>query len=217
VGYTKDEVELFELITRILCDYTPDIGIDAVCIFGETVENERSMLEEAAGIFHSGIARSVAITGFEGTHSGNLNCSSGEELKNKLIDEFLVADGLIRLFPLSKKLPPCTDAEAIGLVEYATKQGLESLVLTLPPLHQVRGMISLISAVLKAGSSLKVYSIPALAPLWTENVMHSQSAPRAPRHAQFGGELAKLIRYMEKGNHMSPREILDYLNQRDNV
>lgn len=211
--YANSEVELFELITRILCDDIPAAQVNAVCVFAQTVENEMPMLETAASAFRGG-SRYVAVSGYVGMESVCLKVHGFFALAQKLVD-LGVRESAILQFPLSKKLPPCTDAEAMGLVEYATKQGWKSLALTLPPLHQVRGMVSLISAVVKAGSPLRVYGTPSYAPSWTEVVFHSESEPRAPRHAQFAGELRKLKRYLEQGSHMSPGEVLDYLNLRD--
>ncbi len=100
-------------------------------------------------------------------------------------------------------------------MEFAKKQGWKSLIVTVPPLHQVRAFISTVSAAIKYYPELKVYSMPAEALPWTEEVIHSQSAPRARRRAQFSGELAKLAKYWKKGDHSSPDEILDYLDRRD--
>ncbi len=211
--YTEQEYKLFELVTRILCDPLPET-VDAVAIFGETFENEDSMLNAAARCVQKDRARFIAVSGEEGDHKGEFRVSSGKEYEEILVTRGVPRNKLVS-FPLSTKFPPSTDAEAIGLVEYADRAGWTSIIVTVPPLHQVRAFISTVSAVLKANSPLRVYSFHGGLLSWTEEVFHSQSAPKAPRHEQFEGELGKLIRYAGKGDHASPEEILAYLNRRD--
>ena len=211
--YVSEE-KLFEIITRILCDCIPLTLIDAVCFFGQTTENDEPMIMSAANIQVDGLARLVAVTGFGGEKNGIFEVRSSKSFANEIM-KFGVAPENIVSFPLSKKFPPCTDAEAIGVVEFAKTQGWRSIAVTVTPLHQVRAFISTVSAAIKYYPELKVYSMPSEALPWTEEVIHSQSAPRAKRSEQFGGELAKLAKYSGKGDHVSPDEILAYLNRRD--
>ncbi len=211
--YASPEM-LFELIARILCDSIPGNPADAVCIFGQTTENDMVMLESAADIQKFGRAELVAVTGYEGLKKDEFEVRSSEKFASLLMN-LGVPEKDIVFFPLSDKFPPCTDAEAVGVVEFAKSQGWKSLIVTVPPLHQVRAFISTVSAAIKWYPELRVYSMPAAAPSWTEEVIHSQSAPRARRSAQFAGELAKLAKYCEKGDHFSPAEITEYLDRRD--
>lgn len=208
------EAVIFELVARILCDCVPNEPTDAVCFYGQTTENDTPMIESAAFIHMNGAARLVAITGFAGEKNGSFEVRSSKSFANEIMKLGVASENIIS-FPLSKKFPPCTDAEAVGVIEFAKSQGWKSIIVTVPPLHQVRAFISTVSAAIKYYPELKVYSIPSEALPWTEEVIHSQSAPRAKRSEQFGGELAKLAKYSGKGDHVSPDEILAYLNRRD--
>jgi hypothetical protein len=207
---------LFELVARILCDSIPPGSVDAVCFFGQTTENDTPMLESAARIQRAGLANLVAVTGFKGekNEEKGFEVRSCEAFTAKLV-ELGVDPANIVGFPLSAKFPPCTDAEAIGVVEFAKERGWKSLIVTVPPLHQVRAFISIVSAAIKYYPELMIYSVPAEALPWTQEVIHSQSAPRARRSAQFAGELAKLEKYWLKGDHSSPDVILAYLDTRE--
>ncbi len=81
------------------------LPIDAVCIFGQTTENDIPMLESAARIQIAGIAELVAVTGFKGEKNGVFEVRSSDAFK-KMLTEFGVPKENLISFPLSDKLPP---------------------------------------------------------------------------------------------------------------
>ena len=118
-------------------------------------------------------------------------------------------------FPLATEIPPCTDAEARGLVRFAKERGWKSLVIVVPPFHAVRAFVSTVSPAIREYPELKVYSHPSQAPSWTEEVMCFQGMPRGKRASFIPKEFEKMERYLATGSHLAPEEILAYLDRRD--
>jgi hypothetical protein len=208
------QVELFQLVTRILCDTRPEVPADAICIFVESAENETVVIESAERLWKSGIASNIALSEYPGCDNGGLKCSGYKMLVRRLISRGVSARA-IHVFPLSSDLPACTDAEARGLTYYSESRGWKNLVLTTPPMHQFRGMVSLVSAIVKASADIWAWSVPADARDYSAEVMFSQSAPRDKRVNLLASEIAKVILYFRNGDHLSASDVLSYFSSRD--
>lgn len=208
------EEDLFKVTTRILCDVRPSHGLDAICLVTETGENEAASIETAAEAWKLGAAGSIAISGYVGAHTREFTVPGYESVKKRLIEHGVAADA-IYVFPLAADLPPSTDAEARGCIAYAAEKGWKYIGIVAPPLHQVRTVISVVSACVKAQAPIQVYSMPAPAPSWVTSVIHSESDPRAKRIDHLSIELAKIKRYETIGLHISYKELLSYFDRRD--
>lgn len=207
--------ELFALLTRIYCDTLPRGVTDAVCFVSETVENEAAAIESAACIWHKGLARHVAVSGYLGCDKGDLRVSGYKAYMRRLID-LGVRRECIHVFPLSNDLPACTDSEMRGLVFYSHFMSWRTLIVTAPPLHQFRAFMSLTSPLVKnTDQDISVWNVVGPAEDYSEEIVFSQSAPRDSRDNLLGSEIEKVVRYFEKGDHISAREALDYLVRRD--
>ena len=78
--YSPREEMLFELLARIFRDTPPDRA-DAIAIYGQTVENENSMLECAANHWLKNGARLIAVTGFGDANQGEFQVSSSHSYR----------------------------------------------------------------------------------------------------------------------------------------
>lgn len=161
-------------------------------------------------LFEAGVKKIAVSAGYS---LGESIVSTFKEIQETLCALRVPRKAIVQ-FPLSKKLHPCTDAEAIGLVDFAKEQGWKSVYLVAPPLHQFRAFYSLASAIIKAGSDLIVWNWVCDVRGWDEEIIHSQSAPRDKRLNLLDGELEKIERYFRKGDHVSAREALEYIASR---
>ena len=171
-------------------------------------------MDRATELYQSGMASKIAVCGYTGKVTEGFVVSSGAQYKQNLVQCGIPEEAVV-LFQLATEIPPSTDAEARGVVRLAKKLGWQSLFVVVPPLHAVRAFVSTVAPTVREYPELMVYSYPARTPNWTEGVWHSETAPKARRTDQLPGELAKMMKYYEKGDHLSIRDVLDYLDHRD--
>jgi len=101
-------------------------------------------------------------------------------------------------------------------VQNAKKLEYENVVIVSAAFHQVRALLSDVSAVLKTASKLRIFSAVARTDSWTERRRNLQNTPPASWLEELNStEWEKLKRYYEKGDHCSFAEVLEYLNLRD--
>jgi len=215
--FAQREGDLFEVTLRVLMDSPSCISADAGYLLGQTRDNDDEPLSELLEAWKRDDLDYVLLEDI-GTH--NLPVGSVvtgfDDWRNRLISMGAQADAIVRVPPALDLLPCCTDAEVIGLVRVAKERGWKSVYLFAPALHRFRAFVSTVSAIRRVGYELLVYSQPQIfVQNWQEIVVHSQSAPRDTRKSQVAGELAKVERYCAKGDHVTAREVLDYLDWRD--
>ncbi len=204
-----------EVAIRILCDYCPRSVVDVGVVFGETAENDRVALEGSASLYQRRKILKVALTMFPGEKKGEFLMRGFDAWRKDLLTLGVLRRDVVA-FGLSKDFPPCTDAEAIGFVDFAKKKGYRSTYIIAPPIHRIRAFISLVSATIKAGYDLRVYSYSTETQDWTREACFSfQTLPKGSRAKQLAYEFEKRRIYFEKGDHVSHRELLRYLDRRD--
>ncbi len=211
--FTTDLLELNALNHRILRDEPPPREIDAICFFGQTQENDRIALE-AISKFQDDFQCPVLVGICDPIKKNGLVVRGSKAWKEDLI-EFEVKKEDIVLYPMSQKFPPSTDAEAWGMIPLIKDNNWRYLLVTVPPLHACRAFVSFVSACNKNKlDKVNVWSAPSEAPPWDEDVFHSGSMPSAPRVDQISGEFSKMMAYCAKGDHITAREVLEYLRKR---
>ncbi len=204
--------ELDELITRILSDTAPRGKVDAAYLFGETADEEASVLKAGVFLYGMGPARRIALCGAGKDHA----FPGVKNWTGKLVTMGIPQKDIYAV-PLSKEFPPSTHAEAFGLVPYAAARGWKNIYVVAPPLHQLRAFITTVSAVIRKKSPLRVYSFPGFPQSWEEYIAHSQGIQKKARSEFFSEELKKIEKYYRKGDLVSAEEVLKYLNKRDKV
>jgi len=207
--FTTDIVEYARLAHRVLCDEPPPDEIDAICFFGQTEENDMFALRAIAKRWQKHQCL-VLVGTCERIERGGL-IVRGSDAWVSTLEELGVHPGSILVYPMSDKLPPSTDAEALGMVEAIRENSWTRFVIVVPPLHAIRAFVSLVSACVKSGLDVAIWSAPATAPAWDEDVFHSGSMPSAPRVDQIAGEFGKIMAYCAKGDHLTAAEVLEWL------
>lgn len=201
---------LDELVTRVLCDTAPDGSVDTAYLFGETKDNQESVLKAGALLYLTGPAEKIAICGLaEG--SGYPGVLSWRE---KLISLAVPEEDILEV-PPAPDFPPSTHAEALGLARFAKLHKWKSIYVIAPPLHQLRAFVTTVTEALKEYPEFLIYSFPGVPQNWEEHIVHSQGIQKGTRSELLAEELKKIEKYYKKGDLLSAEEILKYLNWRD--
>lgn len=209
-GFCETEEEWFELLTRILCDVGPLGTADLIYLFAQTEDNEDSVIEKGFSLWNKGIGHTIGICamekklGYSGMEKWFFRIRSKSACKPKVIG-----------VKLDQSLPPCTDAEALGLIKLTKHKDWRTILIVAPPLHQVRVFVSTVSAAVREAVNVRIYSCVGESENWLQKVVHSQGVTTGKRKDLLKGELDKILKYHQKGDLVSAKEILSYLNQRD--
>lgn len=194
-------------IVRALADYLPTT-LDAIYLFGETFDNQHSVLDRAAKLyFHYGKTASLCIPGGN-THCGYLGESIWRD-KLRLED---IPDSKIVSIALPEKSH--THLEAIALIHYAKKNKWRKVAIVAPAFHLPRCFLNTISIVLQEYPELKVYACPGNYLDWDGIATHSQGILRAARSQLVAEEIERIRRYTAKGDLVPITKALEYLNAR---
>lgn len=206
----KDQEKLFELARRIFCDVEPNGYADAVYLFGQTSDNEDSVLDIGAWLWHQRKAERIGMCGGE-ARTGYPGFIKWQE---KLLDQGIREESIVSIMvPPEINLNTLTEANA--LVEYAKEHKWESVYITASPFHQLRAFLTTVSVLLRSYPALKVYSKPGRMLPWNELVRHSQGTTVGTRKELLLGELERIQRYQKKGDIVSFDEVFSYLGERD--
>jgi hypothetical protein len=203
------EYELAELIMRIFSDIEPLVKADAVYIFSETPDNEDSGIDMASFLHHKGKAELVTVLG-----QVTPNSEYPRIWIKKLIERNVPRNAIVPV-PFPEDIFAHTHTEAVQTVSYAKNNNWKMLYVTAAPAHLLRSFVEIVSVALRIYPKLRIYCKPGDALSWTERVDHSQSVGRGQRFDFVASELDKIKKYREKGDLASGKEILEYLNRRD--
>ncbi len=219
--FCSDFFVFFELLNRVLRDNLPSGGVTAGVLFGETTENDGLQIETLAELYKQKRISYIGVSGFEGIKKSPLFLRGYEGWKEKLIEIGIPEIHLVR-YELSHTkydgktpLPPCTDGESMEVIKLARERGWKSLAVVTSPFHSVRTFISMVTATRRLNPGLRVYNYPSHTPDWLTEVACSQSAPKDKRANTLKTELEKIENYCQKGDLLTAKEILEYLNQRN--
>ena len=202
--------ELDELVTRVFCDTAPKTPADVAYLFGETADNESSVLVAASLMWKLGRTKLIALCG----HSGGRGYPGFDNWKEKLVGLGVPAKKIIGV-SLSRDFPPSTHAESFGLVRYAKDNDWKIIYVVAPPIHQLRAFVTVVTAVLRERSPLLIYNFVGIPQRWEEHIIHSQGVQEGTRSELLVGEMKKIEKYYKKGDLVSGEEALKYLDKRD--
>lgn len=219
--FTTDFVERSTLDHRILRDSKPPTAIDAILFFGQTHENDRSPLAAIAERWKK-YACPVLVGACDPIRNGPFVVRGSDTWVQDLMEYGVDRDSII-VYPMSKKFPPSTDAEAWGMIEAGVgKFSWKKLVITVNPLHAVRAFVTLLSACVKNGledvciwSALSDWDTSSeTSSPWDEDVCYSGGQLKTSRENHIVVDATKLMTYCLKGDHLTARQVLEYLRSR---
>lgn len=209
--FTACEAKFLELAVRILCDDTPPKMPDLTYLYGETIDNETSVLSRGAMIYHNGftpllgVCDGNTISGYPGFCRWNDILTNYFGIKKETIMPIRV--------PYEINVNTLTETEA--LVSLAKHFDWKHILIVAPPFHQIRCFATTASVALKNYPELKVYNMPGTSQGWNKKARHSQGTLTGKRFEFIHTELKRLNKYYKKGDLLSCQEILEYLRNRD--
>lgn len=203
-------MHLEELLVRVLSDSPiPWDSVDGVYLFGETQDNESSVLDRAARIWMKTRCQILVCDG-ETDHG-----YPGYKLwREGLIMRSVPSQWIFPIHTLYE-IGVNTLTEAQSLVREAGKNQWKTLVISAAPFHQLRAFITTVSVLLKESPLLRVYNQVGLPLSWNETARHSQGILTRKRSELIHSEFERIERYHQKGDLISPEEVLAYLEERD--
>lgn len=211
-------LEILELDQRTAYDVRPP-KTDAIYLFGEMPDNEESPLLEGLRAYLLGDTLKVALLErIQVPHWPNQRQKWAQTLTTGGVQrENIIIIPVLKdwSFADPKKWPLNTYSELVCAIEYAKIHQWKKIGVTAAPFHQLRAFVTAVSVALRLYPEIKVYSRPGNPLSWTQEVVHSQGILRATRSQLIKHELDRIERYHIKGDLVSAREVLDYLNQRD--
>lgn len=200
-----------ELIIRTLCDTLPSGPADAVFLFGQTADNQRSVFTAAAYLLQHNLAKKVMFLRTEA-----MSGYPGFEAWRQEIVQFGMQPGQIEPVPAATGTSQLnTRIEAEAMVHHAREKNYQQVIVTASPFQQPRAFMAAVTAAQLHYPSLKVYSYPGKALPWTEEVKHSQGKVKGSRAGLVTGEIERIHKYNAKGDLAEVEEVLRYLNERD--
>lgn len=199
-----------EMTMRILYDTVP-LRAGIAYLFGETAENQASILVRGAKLYHRGAVKKLAIpglpavAGFPGCEGWMVELETlGVPRKNVISVPWTSREGSFN-----------TLTEAEDLVSMLTGSGCPSVIIVGAPFHQIRCFLSVLGFVQKRNPRMKIYSLPGVILPWTEEVVHSQGKVRGTRASLIVIEMIMTLVYTLKGDLPRTSVALHYLNERD--
>lgn len=201
---------MFELMTRVLCEsQVPWRDIDGVYLFGQTSDNEDSVLNMAVEI-HTLLRKRIFLCDGETGHG----YPGFPMWQKKLLARGVGEDSIFPIrTPYEKNIN--THSEAESLVGFAKSNDWEKAVVVAPPFHQLRAFITAVSVAVREYPELQIWSCVGTPLDWGTRVRHSQGTTVGTRIELLAGELARIHKYYEKGDLISAGDVLSYLNRRD--
>jgi hypothetical protein len=202
--------DLLALAIRIFADPAPATPTDGTYVFGQTPDNEASVLDTACRLIAAGHTAAILVAGSvpRSGYPGDV------EWRARLAERGIV-DGMVHSAPTDEHPLLSTLSEAESLVRFARAAGMRSVHVVGTPFHHLRAVITTVSVALREHPALRVYSAPGAPLAWDTHVRHSQGVLEAPRALLIDTELERIVRYTAKGDLVPAREVLAYLDARD--
>ncbi len=198
-----------ELLTRVLCDSWSQTPADGVYLYCQTESSQQSVFRAALDLLDNSLTSKVLIlqssakSGYPGFPKWS------ERLEKSGLDR-----GQIEGVEIGETATLNTLIESEALVRYALRREYHSLFVVAPPFQQLRAFMTAVTVALREYPQLLIYSYPAVAMPWQEEVLHSQGTLRATRNELIRTELERIDTYQQKGDLALFEQVLAYLNKR---
>jgi hypothetical protein len=198
-----------ELLTCILGDKEHYKG-DAVYLFSQTSDNQRSVLEAGYSLWRRGRVSKIALCDGETEHG-----YPGYEAWRKELMRLGTLPYVIEPVPFVGNVNTLSESEA--LVRHAKESGWQRIYVSGALFDHLRCFMTAVSSALRADpiTPLKIYSCPGVMLPWKEYVRHSQGTLVASRLQLISIGFGKIEEYQRKGDILPNIEILSYLLERD--
>ncbi len=195
---------------RILCEPELSEDADITYLFGQTPDNEKSVLLKAVEIYGK---KQTKLIGFSTEKEGSAGYAGFQHYKDCLAATGVPEKAIIGIDLLTENYNTLSEAEA--LVRETKKQRWNKIYVTAPAFHLPRVFITTVSVAFREYSQLKVYSQLGFPLSWGQKVKHSQGTTIGMRSELITGEFERIDRYRAKGDLISLEKVFRYLDWRD--
>lgn len=212
--------EFAEYLYAISHDRIPErIHLDAVYVFGETIDNQRIGVLPAAKLYQEGKADKVLICG----GVARKGYSGAPKVRELLIEAGVPEEKITEVeIPVpDEQFHSKSEAEAV--VAFCKEHSVNNIAVAAPVFHLPRTFASIISAALETGAddAINAWAVQGTVPgeekadWWKEKALHSQGKAHDSRIKLFQGELDRIYDYYTKGWLKSWGDIQAYMQRRD--
>jgi hypothetical protein len=203
---------IVELLTRVLCDSQPEKPVDGIYLNCQTKSSQDVVFQTAKFLLDKPYTSKALIL-----HTGEKSGYPGFEKWYKQMQETGIHQEQIEGVECRETASINTLIESEALVRFALRRKYSSITIVAPPFQQLRAFITAVTVTLKKYPQLRIYSYPAIAMPWQEEVTHSQGTLKAIPSKLIHAELERIDTYQKKGDLSMFEPVLAYLNQRQEV
>jgi hypothetical protein len=209
----QEMAQFYELSKRILQEGEhPPKRADIIYLFGETSDNEESVLAVAKDFDGP-----IALVGHDDTQSSGF--PGFGSWREKLVASGIAPERIVPIFgsfdyDREHRFRGNTMTEALAFIDYAKTHSLRSAVVVAPAFHLTRCFAMTVSVALRDYPELNIY--PALGKALAEDgdVAHSQGVMRGTRIQIRRKDLARLGRWQEQNGIPAAEEAARTLDGR---
>lgn len=223
--WCDDPGDLFKLMTVVMNDDAPKRPTEAAYLFGNTPEVEDSVLQSAARLIKNGETRQLVVLRlqpgyYEGPDRRVASYADFAIWREKLLMLGVGDDPIIPIMSPPAKMPgeqpplSHTHTEAERFVETARRNRWDTVHVVASPYHVARCFTNIVSFVTKRQLPISVYAAPTVNQPWFGEALLQQGLSRGTRYDGIAGEWSRINRWHEKGDLISCREVLQYIEQR---
>jgi len=201
--------QTIELLMRLFSDPPPSQPADFAFMFGQTVDNQHSVLQRACELLNEGRVKKVGFM-----QAPPLSGYPGFAAWQQILSAQGIKPDQMEGVPFSNTDIIHTGIEAEAMVHHVRQKDYQCVYVLSAPFQQLRAFMNAVTLAVQHYPELQLYSMPGLPLPWQEEVMHSQGKVSGTRIALIGSELERIATYMAKGDLGSVELALDYLNRR---
>lgn len=210
----EDVASLVKLLWLISHDCVPESAFEkpkVICLFGNTLDNQESVLSEGARLWLNGTVTTIGVLHHEDLNHGYPGFTAW---RNNLLGRGVPSDAIDKVI-IPVHIKPNTLTEAEAFVRYAKENNWKNIYIASGQLLQFRAFISMVSVIRREHQELYIYNQRCEVLDWTKGVVHSQGILRGVRRDIIDVEWQKINKYYDKGDLVGLGEVLRYLDERD--
>lgn len=198
----------------------PRQPVQATFVFGraqrdyEATEGDSGILETTAELYHQKLTQFLSFPGTKGKLAvDGVTVSTtypGPEVFGQRLQELGVP--VDQIAPTAEA-PPHTRGDSDAFVGLAKDHGWSTAVVIMHPHQVLRAMLGILKSFEKHAYPMQVLPVCPRCVNWSKNVYGSQGALLLKRHEHIHQELDRILRYQEKGDLASFKELNSYLSR----
>lgn len=210
----KSELKFVQASLMVASSY-PTRPVAALFFHGRSFGDITGLFPLAASLYSDGLVKKVVLFNNEGERCGSdvpFQANQGRtyyrnELKANGIPDSDIVDSILK---------SChTLEESRGFVDLSIRESWVSAAIMGQPHQLLRIMLSTLKAMEERRYGLEIYSATPRNVKWFDSVYGSQGAEGKPRLEHVKDEYLRIRHYIEKGDLVSLKQLLSYIEQRE--